>query len=116
MTFLYPRLCIHLCEEPEKISGALASLGLAIRKSIGEATDLPSLCHDNRPGLFSKRYNPGDDQLLKYEVERHGPRCVILGASSKNGSSPSRVTIMFTEHSITDAYSYEGVAEQRRRT
>ncbi len=36
-------------------------------------------CHYNCPGLFSKKYNPGDDQLFKKEVERRGTRCIILG-------------------------------------
>lgn len=40
-------------------------------------------CHYNCPDLFSKRYNPGDDQLFKNEVERQGTRCIILG----NGES-----------------------------
>lgn len=36
-------------------------------------------CHYNCPGLFSRRYNPGDDQLFRTEVEKQGTRCVILG-------------------------------------
>ncbi len=36
-------------------------------------------CHYNGPGLFSKKYNPADDQLFKREVEKMGAKCAILG-------------------------------------
>jgi len=35
-------------------------------------------CHYNCPGLFSKTYNPADDQLFKTAVEKAGSRCEIL--------------------------------------
>ena len=36
-------------------------------------------CHYNCPAIFTKSYNPADDQHFKKEVEELGPRCVILG-------------------------------------
>ena len=36
-------------------------------------------CHYNCPGLFTRKYNPADDQYFKREAEKLGSRCVILG-------------------------------------
>ncbi len=35
-------------------------------------------CHYNCPALFTKSYNPADDELFKREVEKTGAKCVIL--------------------------------------
>ncbi len=35
-------------------------------------------CHYNCPAFFTKTYNPADDELFKYEVEKTGANCVIL--------------------------------------
>lgn len=35
-------------------------------------------CHYNCPAFFTKTYNPADDELFKYEVEKTGAKCVIL--------------------------------------
>ncbi len=36
-------------------------------------------CHYNCPGLFTRKYNPADDQYFKRETEKLGSKCVILG-------------------------------------
>jgi len=36
-------------------------------------------CHYNCPGLFTRSYNPADDQRFKKEAESSGARCIILG-------------------------------------
>lgn len=36
-------------------------------------------CHYNCPAFFTRNYNPADDQYFKKEVEKLGPKCVILG-------------------------------------
>ena len=38
-------------------------------------------CHYNCPGLFSKKYNPADDEYFKREATKMGSNCIIL----KNG-------------------------------
>lgn len=40
-------------------------------------------CHYNSPALFSKKYNPADDEMFKKEIEKMGIECVIL----RNGDS-----------------------------
>jgi L-ascorbate metabolism protein UlaG (beta-lactamase superfamily) len=35
-------------------------------------------CHYNCPALFTKTYNPADDQIFKNEVEKIGIKCAIL--------------------------------------
>ena len=35
-------------------------------------------CHYNCPALFSKKYNPADDNMFKEEVEKMGIECVIF--------------------------------------
>ena len=35
-------------------------------------------CHYSDPALFSKHYNPADDQMFKREVEKMGIKCMIL--------------------------------------
>ena len=35
-------------------------------------------CHYNGPGLFSKKYNPADEDIFKTEVEKAGSVCKIL--------------------------------------
>ena len=35
-------------------------------------------CHYSAPALFSKHYNPADDQMFKREVEKMGIKCTIL--------------------------------------
>jgi len=35
-------------------------------------------CHYNCPALFTRHYNPADDQLFRAEVEKAGAECVIL--------------------------------------
>jgi len=35
-------------------------------------------CHYNCPGLFTKKYNPADEDYFKSEVEKLGSRCAIL--------------------------------------
>ena len=40
-------------------------------------------CHYNTPGLFSKKYNPADDNMFKEEVEKMSSKCVIF----RNGDS-----------------------------
>jgi L-ascorbate metabolism protein UlaG (beta-lactamase superfamily) len=37
-------------------------------------------CHYNCPALFTKTYNPADDQIFRHEVEKTGAKCAILGA------------------------------------
>ena len=35
-------------------------------------------CHYNCPALFSKKFNPADEEMFKREVEKMGMECSIL--------------------------------------
>lgn len=35
-------------------------------------------CHYNCPALFSKKYNPADDEMFKEVVEKMGAKCAVL--------------------------------------
>lgn len=45
--------------------------------------DIVIPCHYSVPALFTRQYNPADDQYFKAEVEKLGAQCIILG----NGES-----------------------------
>jgi len=44
-------------------------------------------CHYNCPALFTKTYNPADDQIFRHEVEKTGAKCAILGAGDSIDST-----------------------------
>ena len=49
---------------------------LEVVKAMNPAKVIP--CHYNCPGLFTRRFNPGDDGYFKREVEKLGAKCIIL--------------------------------------